>query len=172
MADWVLARYLTHITCVSDKWKALVGRWGEYSAALDVFSRIIGSLVSSTHSEIPTWQLPKTYGIDHFLQFAVIAAERNASVSLALLNAGVLVLWFAVAKDELNSPSEFAVALKADKPYLSAPVADSELLHTVHEHGLAEFLIDGEFTHRRSVWCRLFKVLLELKLVAKSDGPH
>lgn len=191
LADWAVARYLTYIALDGRHWDTLVSalfeRSAEYATSLEVFSRIVQSLLYSAKSiqskgchNIPL------HAVDHFLEFATSVIEARSTwiknnpqsvgrppqhdIILAFFDAGILALWFATAKDEIKNTSEFSVALHADLPTPGAPVKHTFLLRAIRERGLGEFLTDGHMTHRRKVWCRLFKGLLDREFLGRGHS--
>lgn len=185
MADWAITRFLTYIALDGKHFETLIATLANStrrSAEIeDVFSRIVQNLLAAVNGlelRFPAFKFP---AIDHFLEFTANLIERCAnndrmaamavagnvkrgpSTIIAVMNSGILALWFAVAREELRpgKTSEFMAALKADRPNPSAPVKHSELLRTVRKGGLLPFLAEGESTHRRRVWCRLFQTLLQ-----------
>lgn len=180
LADWAIARYLTYITLDGRHYQtlvtAIVDRSADYDGALEVFSRIIQALWHSLQA-IESKAIPihnsAPQAIDHFLEFAVAVIEgcpqkKGPDASLALYHAGILALWYAVAKHELKNPAEFRAVLQADLPTPTTPMKHTVLLQMISESGLEQFLTSGEMTHRRKVWSRLFKNLLNREVLSRT----
>lgn len=164
-----MARYLTCIALDGRHYQtlvtAIIDRSADYNGALEAFSRIIRALRRSLQA-IESKPIPihtsASQAIDHFLEFTNAVIEGSPykgglDSGFAEYHAGILVLWYAIAKHELKNPAEFRAVLPADLP---TPITPEAYGASTSDTGLELFLTSGQMTHRRKVRCRLFQNLL------------
>ena len=137
LTDWSVARciafdgrhYQTLVTAVID-------RSADYNGALEAFFRIqaLGRSLQAIESKaIPIHTSSALQAIDHFLEFTNAVIEGSPykggpDAGLALIHAGMLALWYAIAKHDLKNPAELRAVLQADLP---TPIRHTVLLRAI-----------------------------------------